>query len=154
CQTGYKRRRSSKAVARPPCERSDMPSTEGNLEASAVSAFAEAFSGAPAILGRAPGRVELLGNHTDYNGGLVLAAAIDRETVVVGRATEAREASVRSANMGQEDRFPIDEIEPSTPGEWGRYVRGVAWAMQGAYGPLGSGFEAEVAGDVPIGAGL
>ncbi len=46
--------------------------------------FIKAFGGEPSALGRAPGRVELLGNHTDYNGGLVLAAAIDRSTVVVG----------------------------------------------------------------------
>src|SRR5947208_3497110 len=53
------------------------------LEALARDAFAAAFGPDPTILARAPGRVELLGNHTDYNGGLVLAAAIDRSTVVV-----------------------------------------------------------------------
>ena len=76
----------------------------------ALAAFAEAFGGAPTLLARAPGRVELLGNHTDYNGGLVLAAAIDRETVVVGRPVA--EARVRSVDLHQSDTFALDPIEP------------------------------------------
>ncbi|MBV8556764.1 MAG: galactokinase family protein, partial [Planctomycetaceae bacterium] len=57
-------------------------------EGAARAAFVESFGAAPGVLSRAPGRVELLGNHTDYNGGLVMAAAIDRSTVVVGRRAE------------------------------------------------------------------
>jgi galactokinase len=121
----------------------------------ACGAFAEAFGGQPTALGRAPGRVELLGNHTDYNGGLVLAAAIDRWTVVVGRSGEGREARVRSANLGELDVFAIDQIEPGHPSDsWGRYVRGVTWAILEKYGPIKAGFEAALAGEVPIGAGL
>ena len=121
----------------------------------ARAAFAEAFGGEPTALGRAPGRVELLGNHTDYNGGLVLAAAIDRSTVVVGWPSKGREARVRSANLGELDVFSVDEIEPESSADtWGRYVRGVTWAIRESYGPLTSGFEAALAGDVPIGAGL
>ena len=121
----------------------------------ARAAFAKAFGGEPTALGRAPGRVELLGNHTDYNGGLVLAAAIDRSTVVVGRALAGRMARVRSANFGESDDFPIDAIEPGeSSGTWGRYIRGVNWAIRKDFGPLASGFEAALAGDVPIGAGL
>ena len=51
----------------------------------ATAAFTARFGGEPAVMASAPGRVELLGNHTDYNGGLVIAAAIDRRTVFVGR---------------------------------------------------------------------
>ena len=53
-------------------------STSVELEALASAAFTEQFGSQPTVLGCAPGRVELLGNHTDYNGGLVMAAAIDR----------------------------------------------------------------------------
>ncbi len=122
----------------------------------ARAAFAEAFGGHPTALGRAPGRVELLGNHTDYNGGLVLAAAIDRSTVVVGRPSAGRTARVRSANLGEADEFSVDVTHPgeSPSGTWGRYVRGVTWAIRQDLGPLASGFEAALAGDVPIGAGL
>jgi galactokinase len=128
-----------------------MPSP---TEEAARIEFGEAFAAAPTILARAPGRVELLGNHTDYNGGLVLAVAIDRYTVVVGRPAAGREARVRSANMGQGQTFAVDRIEPGAAGEWGRYVRGVTWVLQEQFGPLGEGFEAAIAGDVPIGAGL
>ena len=126
-------------------------------EETALAAFAKAFGTAPTILGRAPGRVELLGNHTDHNGGLVLAAAIDRSTVVVGRPVAGTEARVESANLGGGDSFQPVSLHPSTnPGDdsWGRHVRGVTWAIGAAYGPITSGFEAALAGDVPIGAGL
>ena len=76
-----------------------------------------------------PGRVELLGNHTDYNGGLVIAAAIDRTTVVVGRRAAGREARVASVQFDELDTFSLDAIEPTEPGAWTRYVRGVCWAL-------------------------
>ncbi len=126
-------------------------------EQTALAAFVETFGTTPTVAGRAPGRVELLGNHTDYNGGLVLAAAIDRSTVVVGRAGASTEARVRSANLGGTDTYSTVGLHPNgTPGDesWGRYVRGVTWAVGEAYGPIRSGFAAALAGDVPIGAGL
>ena len=119
-----------------------------------VNAFRSIFGGSPAVVSRAPGRVELLGNHTDYNGGLVLAAAIDRFTVVAGRADEGREATVRAEIFDAIDRFDLDAIEPGPEGVWGRYVRGVAWAIQEVMGALESGFSAVIAGNVPLGAGL
>ena len=123
----------------------------------AHAAFVETFGAAPLVAGRAPGRVELLGNHTDYNGGLVLAAAIDRATVVVGRAVPGVEARVRSANLGGTDTYSPAGLHPSAGAgddSWGRYVRGVTWAVGQAAGPIRGGFEAALAGDVPIGAGL
>src|SRR3954447_20151987 len=120
----------------------------------ARAAFLDTFGEGPTALAQAPGRVELLGNHTDYNGGLVLAAAIDRYTVVVGRARLGGAARTRSVNVGQDDAFPLDAIERGAEGSWFRYVRGVVWALQERFGRLASGFEAAVAGDVPLGAGL
>ena len=124
------------------------------LDAAARAAFQDAFGTAPTVIARAPARVELLGNHTDYNGGLVLAAAIDRTTLVVGRPVSGCEARVRSVNMGGIDTFDLDAIERGASGSWGRYVRGVAWAVQRGIERLASGFEAVIAGDVPLGAGL
>jgi galactokinase len=120
----------------------------------ARAAFAARFGGEPAVVGCAPGRVELLGNHTDYNGGLVMAAAIDRHTIAVGRRSTNRAATVDSVNFGQSDSFSVDEIEQTDAGTWTRYVRGVCWALGEWCGPLASGFEASIAGDVPLGAGL
>ncbi|MBX6316399.1 MAG: galactokinase, partial [Isosphaeraceae bacterium] len=120
----------------------------------ARGAFSATFGAEPTVLARAPGRVELLGNHTDYNGGLVLAAAIDRFTVVAGRPVPGREARVWSVPFEGMDHFALDAIERGEPGFWGRYVRGVAWALGEVDGPLTSGFEAAITGDVPRGAGL
>ncbi len=125
-----------------------------DLEFLARSLFAGRFAAEPTILARAPSRVELLGNHTDYNGGLVLAAAIDRFTVVAGSAKPGREARVASANLDLLDTFCVDRIDRDAPGSWTRYARGVAWAMQERFGPLSSGFDLAMAGNVPIGAGL
>src|ERR1700709_2252333 len=99
------------------------------LEQLARAAVIDAFGEPPTVVAQAPARVELLGNHTDHNGGLILAAAIDRYTVVVGRASEGRQAAVRSTNMAGIDAFAIDHLTPGEPGAWGQYVRGVTWAL-------------------------
>src|ERR1700683_369265 len=106
-----------------------MPASWEALLTQARAAFAARFGGEPVVMGCAPGRVELLGNHTDYNGGLVMAAAINRSTVVVGRRSAGWEATVVSVNFGQADDFSLDEIEQTEPGAWTRYVRGVCWAL-------------------------
>jgi galactokinase len=120
----------------------------------ARAAFTARFLGEPAVLGWAPGRVELLGNHTDYNGGLVMAAAIDRSTIVLGRRAGGRESRFFSVNLDQADTCPLDAIERTEAGTWPRYTRGVCWALTEWCGPLESGFEAVIFGNVPLGAGL
>ena len=132
----------------------EVTPTMSQNEELARLAFADLDAQPPSFLGRAPGRVELLGNHTDYNGGLVLAAAIDRETVVVGRSTSALDGKVRSANLAQDDTFSLAPIRAAEPGSWRQYIRGVTWAIQEAGSPLPRGFVATLAGDVPLGAGL
>jgi galactokinase len=129
-----------------------MPTAE--LIARARETFAHHFGGEPTVVARAPGRVELLGNHTDYNGGLVMASAIDRDTVVVGRPIAGRAALVHSVAFDAPDTFLVDRIEKTEPAAWTRYVRGVCWALTERFGPLASGFEAVFAGDVPLGGGL
>ena len=108
----------------------------GILLAQAQAAFTAQFGGEPAVLACAPGRVELLGNHTDYNGGLVMAAAIDRSTVVVGR----RAAGTRGEGLlGQfrPDRHFLARRHraDSEAGAWTRYVRGVCWALTAVVRP-------------------
>ena len=123
-------------------------------EARARAASLDRFGAEPTSIGIAPGRVELLGNHTDYNGGLVLASAVDRETAVAGRAVEGRIARIASESFDEVYEFSVDDPTPDPSGPWGRYVRGVVLAMASRFGPIRSGFEATVAGDVPVGAGL
>jgi galactokinase len=125
-----------------------------DLRDRALSSFRDAYGGPAEFVAQAPGRVELLGNHTDYNGGLVLAAAVDRWTVAAGRLVVGRAARVRSAAFPGEDRFDVGAIAREGPA-WGRYARGVAWALgEWAAAPLRSGFEAALVGDVPLGSGL
>lgn len=128
-----------------------MPSP---LSEAARTSYAEAFGLEPTILTQAPARVELLGNHTDYNGGLVLATAINRGTVIAGRVIAEPQGQVRSLGFAEPDHFAFDPLEPGEPASWGRYVRGVVWALREAHGPFGGGFQAAIAGDVPLGAGL
>lgn len=131
-----------------------MPDWWENLSAQSRAAFTAQFGGEAAVLSCAPGRVELLGNHTDYNGGLVISAAIDRATVVVARRSPDREARIFSVNFHELDAFSLDSIDQTQAGSWTRYVRGVCWALTDWCGPLTSGFDAAIAGDVPLGAGL
>jgi galactokinase len=125
-----------------------------DLTHAARSALGEAYGVEPSVFGCAPARVELLGNHTDYNEGLVLAAAIDRFTIVAGRVVPERCGRVCSTGFAGTESFDVDAIDRGADGSWGRYVRGVVWALQEARGPLRAGFVAAIAGNVPLGAGL
>ncbi len=121
----------------------------------AIDEFRRNFGAEPSVRSFAPGRVEILGNHTDYNEGLVLGVAIDRHTAVVGRRVEGTKAMIHAAAFDETDTFDLAEpnVEPGPEGRWTRYVRGVHWALRGRFeAPLG--FEAVIAGDVPLGAGL
>ncbi len=130
-------------------------STSGELEARATAAFVTQFGFQPTALGVAPGRVELLGNHTDYTGGLVMAVAIDRFTVVAGRPATGRTCRAHALNFRGNISFDLDNLERGESGDWPNYVKGVVWAIQEAErAPLTSGFDITIAGNVPLGAGL
>ncbi len=103
---------------------------------------------------RAPGRVELLGNHTDYNEGVVLSAAINHAVTARGEATAERQASVRSTVSGEPVTVSLDALRPQT-GEfaWANYCLGVAAILREEGYPIG-GFRMEVDSDLPAGAGL
>jgi galactokinase len=130
-------------------------STSAELEARASAGFTAQFGPAPAAIGIAPGRVELLGNHTDYNGGLVMAVAIDRFTVVMGRGVPGKDCRVGAVNFASSDAFSLDGLDRGEGGAWPNYVKGVVWAIQEWTGAaLAAGFDSVIAGDVPLGAGL
>ena len=102
---------------------------------------------------RAPGRVNLIGEHTDYNDGFVFPMAIDREIMLVGRASERQVVRLYSVDYDQESSFELDRVEPDPKARWSDYVRGVVDVLQKAGYTLG-GFEAVMLGDVPRGSGL
>ncbi len=122
------------------------------LDAQVVQAFEQRYGVAPALLVRAPGRVNLIGEHTDYNAGFVMPMAIDRATWIALRPTGDRQVTVHSLDFDETDTFALDNLAPK-PGSWSDYVRGVAWALQ-QHGYATAGWEGVMAGDVPVGAGL
>lgn len=124
----------------------------------AVEAFLRRWGARPDIVSRAPGRVNLIGEHTDYTGGFVLPMAIDREIAVVGRVRDNKEVHVLSVNFGQEARFTLDEARLDLPRAdrqhfWIDYVKGV-FAVAKFAGLSVTGADLAIAGDIPQGAGL
>jgi len=102
---------------------------------------------------RAPGRVNLIGEHTDYNGGFVMPMAVDREVRFLFRPVEDGPVRVWAENTGEWDEFSLDDIEHNPQQPWANYVRGVAVMLrEEGYEP--APVEGIIYGDVPIGAGL
>jgi galactokinase len=114
--------------------------------------FRRRFDALPTFVVRAPGRVNLIGEHTDYNDGFVLPMAIDRAVWVALRPRGDRRVVGHSLDFHQAVEFSVEGVRDKGTG-WGEYLKGVAWALQEAGYTL-QGWEGVVAGDVPIGAGL
>lgn len=114
--------------------------------------FAQTFGRAPEWIVRAPGRVNLIGEHTDYNDGFVLPIAIDRAIWIALRPRSDRRVVVHSADYRQSGEFSLDELTRGEPG-WIEYLKGTAWSLKEAGHAL-AGWEGVLAGDVPRGAGL
>lgn len=101
---------------------------------------------------RAPGRVNLIGEHTDYNDGFVLPAAIDLEIRVAYTATDDRRVELTRLDTGERDGFDLDMPRPKA-GTWLDYVSGAAWALDQAGLPL-TGLRGVIASTLPPNAGL
>ncbi len=114
--------------------------------------FEQRFHTPSAFVVRAPGRVNLIGEHTDYNDGFVLPLAIDRAVWIALRPRADRQVLVHSLDFAGSTTFALDELTRSDDG-WVEYVKGVAWALREAGHRL-HGWEGVIAGDVPVGAGL
>jgi galactokinase len=120
----------------------------------ALAAFTERFGGDPTLIARAPGRVNLIGEHTDYNDGFVLPMAIDRDVLIALRPRTDPYVVVYSLDFDELIQFSPAEMEDRREGGlWIEYMQGVAWALQEAGFRL-RGWEGVVGGDIPIGAGL
>jgi galactokinase len=118
----------------------------------AIESFRAHFGHAPQVVVRAPGRVNLLGGHTDYNEGYVLPAAIDRVAWVAAAPLAEPMAHLVALDLEEEARFPLEPVPPAE-GTWADYARGVAWALAES-GRRPVGMEALLTSDVPVGAGL
>ncbi len=106
----------------------------------------------PTFVVRAPGRVNLIGEHTDYNDGFVLPLAIDRAVWIALQPRDDRMVMLYSLDMDETVAFDLDRLSHTGDG-WGEYVKGVAHVLQ-QDGDRLAGWEGVMAGDIPIGAGL
>uniref|UniRef100_A0A4W4EGP5 Galactokinase n=1 Tax=Electrophorus electricus TaxID=8005 RepID=A0A4W4EGP5_ELEEL len=126
--------------------------------AEALRAYQDSFEGRPAVAVCAPGRVNLIGEHTDYNQGFVLPMALPLVTVMVGSKTSGQSCSVATTAEGADDPKKVDfdlptDSAPLTKGEpaWANYLKGVVQHYRAH--PLPA-FKAVIASNVPLGGGL
>ncbi len=114
--------------------------------------FAELYGGHPTIY-RAPGRVNLIGEHTDYNDGFVMPAALNLHTYVAVGPRADRLLRVYSENLDEACDLDLDSIRPGKSGHWSDYVRGVAGVLETSGYKL-RGADLAIASEVPLGSGL
>ncbi len=128
-----------------------------SLHAKVQQAFIERYHEAPAVIVRAPGRVNLIGEHTDYNDGFVFPMAIDRAAWIALRPRSDAKVVATSLDFHETKEFDLGALKAAFGAAkqdgWLEYLKGTAWALQDAGFTL-KGWEGIVAGDVPIGAGL
>ncbi len=118
-----------------------------------IASFLENFDGQPTHLSIAPGRVNLIGEHTDYNDGFVLPVAIEHDVRLVYRRRDDRTVRLYSLEFDAWAEFSLDSLVYDEKLFWANYVMGVAWALQ-EQGIALTGLEGVVSGNVPRGSGL
>jgi galactokinase len=139
---------------RPPGDQVGAPTGRvGDQVERVVAAFRERTGRDPDGVWAAPGRVNLIGEHTDYNDGFVLPAAIDRQVVAAAGRREGGRLRAWSLQTGPPAELELEGIGPGRVEGWAAYPAGVAWAL-GQAGVEVGGVDLVVDGDVPPGAGL
>jgi galactokinase len=118
-----------------------------------ANAFQSRFGTPPDLWCRAPGRVDLMGSHTDYNLGAVLTLPIGRDTWIAARANQTNRVNLHSLNLNADASFALDSTEKTADQPWIDYVHGVAAALQEEGLPL-SGFDGVIHSTVPLRSGL
>jgi galactokinase len=130
-----------------------MNPSDAELHSQVTNTFSRHFGGAPEVVVRAPGRVNLIGEHTDYNDGFVLPCAIGPATMVAASKRDDRSIRVIAQDFDDAvDGFDLNDICKSDLG-WANYVRGTVYALQNAGFTL-TGANMAITGNVPKGAGL
>jgi len=117
------------------------------------SEFAKVFDGPPTHVAIAPGRVNLIGEHTDYNDGFVLPVALDKDVRVVFRPRTDRRVRLYAVEFDSWADFDLDSLAFDDNIFWANYTMGVAWALEEA-GVTLRGLEGVVSGNIPRGSGL
>ncbi|MGA2110822.1 MAG: galactokinase [Anaerolineales bacterium] len=130
---------------------------DAGLAPRAAAQFRSEYGGSPFAVARAPGRVNLIGEHVDYNDGWVLPAAIDRAAFLAFSPLAADDLRILALDMGERIALRLSELPPPegarTLPAWARYPAGVAWELRRA-GLRVRGLQGVVSSSVPVGAGL
>jgi galactokinase len=132
---------------------SESPEASGSLRTPVAQAFSDVFGSEPSGVWSAPGRVNLIGEHTDYNAGLCLPIALPHRTYAAARLRPDRQLRLHSLQSSESYNLELDDIRPGNPSGWGAYAAGVLWAFDAA-GHQVQGLDVMVDGQVPVGAGL
>nr|WP_184786349.1 galactokinase [Phytomonospora endophytica] len=119
----------------------------------AAESFIAAYGRVPTVRWAAPGRVNLIGEHTDYNDGFVLPFALPHNVVAAAAKVPNPVWTVVSEGMDERVTFTVDDLEPGKVEGWAAYVAGVVWALREAGHEIG-GADLALASDVPVGSGL
>ena len=127
--------------------------TDSQRHETIATAFQNRFGGSPQLWCRAPGRVDLMGSHTDYNLGAVLTLPIGRDTWVAARPNGTRMVNLHSCNMGADASFDLDSTAKHADQPWIDYVHGVAVMLQ-EDGLTTNGFDGVIHSTVPMSSGL
>ncbi len=124
-------------------------------EKQTVDLFEKVYGQKPEVFARAPGRLEILGNHTDYNEGVVLSAAVNQSTELALKPVKGKKCRLFS-NLQKGDKpveFNLDEIDKAQKGDWTNYVKGVICEIRKRGKDIGA-FDAVVTSTVPLSAGM
>lgn len=116
--------------------------------------FASQFGSDPQIMSFAPGRVNIIGEHTDYSGGFVFPAAIEQGICVAASPVPTGPTSLFSAEVGPAETFQTSALDPGEVGGWGAYPAGTAWAMREKIGRHVPNLRAVVVSSLPMGSGV
>ncbi|MCQ9123189.1 galactokinase [Rodentibacter caecimuris] len=116
--------------------------------------FSQKFHTAPELTVYAPGRVNIIGEHTDYNEGFVMPCAINFGTAVSGKKRDDHIWRVYAADLDKTDEFSLKETIEQSPHKWANYVRGVVKFIQERYPYFNQGADLVISGNVPLSSGL
>jgi galactokinase len=115
--------------------------------------FEKCYGAKPLVVAKAPGRLEVLGNHTDYNEGVVLSAAVGQATRFAILPVDGSECEIRDFRDSSVKTFDLNDIDHPEPGDWSNYVKGVVSEIRKRGADIGA-FKAAILSDIPLSAGM
>lgn len=123
------------------------------MDKSLIQNFGQIYASSPQIISSAPGRINLIGEHTDYNHGYVLPAAIQFRNYFLASKSGEDRINVYTRNFDETDSFPISQISLFPKKKWANYIRGIFWVLE-EEGFKTQGIDGFLCGDIPLNAGL